>query len=87
MESVLDLPKGSRSLDPISVLKVETVDGKTVWQANPIVMGILQGHHALLAEEKVEHSYPHCWRCHHPTIFRATASVARLLFPFCLSWS
>ena len=27
---------------------------------------------ALLAEEKLEHSYPHCWRCHKPTIFRAT---------------
>ncbi len=24
------------------------------------------------AQEKVEHSYPHCWRCHNPTIFRAT---------------
>ena len=24
------------------------------------------------AQEKIEHSYPHCWRCHNPTIFRAT---------------
>ena len=24
------------------------------------------------AQKKVEHSYPHCWRCHNPTIFRAT---------------
>jgi isoleucyl-tRNA synthetase len=22
--------------------------------------------------EKLAHSYPHCWRCHHPVIFRAT---------------
>ncbi|HWB99366.1 MAG TPA: isoleucine--tRNA ligase [Bryobacteraceae bacterium] len=50
----------------------EELIGKTVWQANPIVTGILEAHHALLAQEKVEHSYPHCWRCHHPTIFRAT---------------
>lgn len=27
---------------------------------------------ALLAVEKYEHSYPHCWRCHNPVIFRAT---------------
>jgi isoleucyl-tRNA synthetase len=27
---------------------------------------------ALLAEETVRHSYPHCWRCHGPLIFRAT---------------
>jgi len=46
--------------------------GKTVWEANPIVVEILRAHHALLASEKVEHSYPHCWRCHKPTIFRAT---------------
>jgi isoleucyl-tRNA synthetase len=46
--------------------------GKTVWEANPIVTGILEQFGALLAMKKVEHSYPHCWRCHNPTIFRAT---------------
>ncbi len=46
--------------------------GKTVWEANPIVMEILRSRGALLATEKIEHSYPHCWRCHNPTIFRAT---------------
>ena len=46
--------------------------GKTVWEANPIVIEILRAHHALLATEKIDHSYPHCWRCHKPTIFRAT---------------
>ncbi|MCL5744399.1 MAG: isoleucine--tRNA ligase, partial [Acidobacteria bacterium] len=50
----------------------EALIGKTVWEANPIVMDILREHGALLAAEKVEHSYPHCWRCHNPTIFRAT---------------
>jgi isoleucyl-tRNA synthetase len=46
--------------------------GKTVWQANPVVTGILRERGALLAEETVAHTYPHCWRCHKPTIFRAT---------------
>ena len=50
----------------------EELIGKTVWQANPIVIKILQDHGALLAQESVQHSYPHCWRCHHATIFRAT---------------
>jgi isoleucyl-tRNA synthetase len=50
----------------------EEIIGKTVWQANPIVVRILKEHGALLADEKVEHSYPHCWRCHNATIFRAT---------------
>ena len=50
----------------------EELIGKTVWEANPLVLEILKEHGALLATEKVEHSYPHCWRCHKPTIFRAT---------------
>ncbi len=44
--------------------------GKTVWEANPIVIELLGD--ALLSQQRVEHSYPHCWRCHNPTIFRAT---------------
>ena len=50
----------------------EELLGKTIWQANPLVIEILKNAGALLAENKIEHSYPHCWRCHHPTIFRAT---------------
>lgn len=50
----------------------DEIIGKNVWQANPIVVEILRQHGALIAERKVEHSYPHCWRCHKPTIFRAT---------------
>src|SRR5580658_450248 len=50
----------------------EELIGKTVWDANPIVMEILQGVGALAAHRKIDHSYPHCWRCHRPTIFRAT---------------
>jgi len=50
----------------------EEIIGKTVWQANPIVIGILKSQGALLAHEDMAHSYPHCWRCHHATIFRAT---------------
>ncbi len=50
----------------------EEIIGKTVWQANPIVIGILKSTGALLAHEEMAHSYPHCWRCHHATIFRAT---------------
>ncbi|HUQ91355.1 MAG TPA: isoleucine--tRNA ligase [Bryobacteraceae bacterium] len=46
--------------------------GKTIWEGNPIVIGILRQHGALLAEKRLDHSYPHCWRCHNPTIFRAT---------------
>jgi isoleucyl-tRNA synthetase len=50
----------------------EELLGKTVWEANKIVIDLLQRAGALLASRKIEHSYPHCWRCHKPTIFRAT---------------
>jgi isoleucyl-tRNA synthetase len=46
--------------------------GKTVWEANPIVVRLLDEHGALAAENRIDHSYPHCWRCHNPVIFRAT---------------
>jgi isoleucyl-tRNA synthetase len=50
----------------------EALLGKTVWEANPVVVEILRAQSALVAYGEVSHSYPHCWRCHNPTIFRAT---------------
>jgi isoleucyl-tRNA synthetase len=47
-------------------------DGLTVWKANPIITAMLTERGALLASGDLEHSYPHCWRCHNPVIFRAT---------------
>jgi isoleucyl-tRNA synthetase len=47
-------------------------DGKTVWAANPIVLAMLEEQRALLGSSDLQHSYPHCWRCHNPIIFRAT---------------
>jgi isoleucyl-tRNA synthetase len=47
-------------------------EGKTVWAANPIIVAMLEESGALLASSDLEHSYPHCWRCHHPVIYRAT---------------
>jgi len=46
--------------------------GKTVWEINPIVIHLLEQHGALAGQERLDHSYPHCWRCHNPVIFRAT---------------
>ena len=46
--------------------------GKTVWEANAPIIELLRQRGALLHSEKTEHSYPHCWRCHNPVIFRAT---------------
>jgi isoleucyl-tRNA synthetase len=47
-------------------------DGLQVFKANAPIIELLKARGALLHEEKLEHSYPHCWRCHNPVIFRAT---------------
>ncbi len=46
--------------------------GQHVFKANPGIIALLKEKGKLLAEEKITHSYPHCWRCKHPVIFRAT---------------
>jgi isoleucyl-tRNA synthetase len=46
--------------------------GMRVWDANQPIIELLKKRGALLHTEKTEHSYPHCWRCHNPVIFRAT---------------
>jgi isoleucyl-tRNA synthetase len=46
--------------------------GKRVWDANQPIIELVKSRGALLHTEKTEHSYPHCWRCHNPVIFRAT---------------
>ena len=52
---------------------VPRVAGKTVWEANEVVIEWLKENNRLLAFKKMEHSYPHCWRHKTPIIFRATA--------------
>ena len=47
-------------------------DGKKVFAANPLIIELLKQRGALLGHHDLEHSYPHCWRCHKPVIFRAT---------------
>ena len=46
--------------------------GLGVWEANSGIINLLQQKGMLLASEETAHSYPHCWRCKEPIIFRAT---------------
>ncbi len=52
----------------------ERLRGMKVFDANPVVVDWLVEVGALLNQkgESLTHSYPHCWRCHNPVIFRAT---------------
>ena len=46
--------------------------GLKVWDANPLIIELLKKRGALLGGNDISHSYPHCWRCKKPIIFRAT---------------
>ena len=46
--------------------------GEFVFEANDTIKEKLRAVEALKGEEAIEHSYPHCWRCKRPVIFRAT---------------
>ncbi len=47
--------------------------GTFIFKANKRIVEDLQASGALFRSHEYEHSYPHCWRCHNPVIFRATA--------------
>ncbi len=51
---------------------IELWEGRTVFEANPLIIDFLRERGALLGQAAIYHSYPHCWRCHNPVIFRAT---------------
>lgn len=51
---------------------VEFFAGLNVFEANPRVIEKLEEVGALLRKGSISHSYPHCWRCKQPVIFRAT---------------
>ncbi len=41
-------------------------------ESNPVILADMKENGALFASEEIMHSYPHCWRCKNPIIFRAT---------------
>jgi isoleucyl-tRNA synthetase len=47
-------------------------DGLRVFDANAPIIELLKSRGALMGQAEIYHSYPHCWRCHRPVIFRAT---------------
>ncbi len=52
--------------------EVEAFKGMNVFDSNAHIIEKLKTLGALLFTEQIEHSYPHCWRCKKPVIFRAT---------------
>lgn len=61
-------------VDPEGKFTAEADDlkGESVFTADAKIIQKLRDVGALLREDKLAHSYPHCWRCKRPVIFRAT---------------
>jgi isoleucyl-tRNA synthetase len=70
---------GLEILNPVDGAGVFTAEagryaGQPIWDANPRIVEDLATSGHLLSDPKarLRHSYPHCWRCHDPVVFRAT---------------
>ena len=50
----------------------EKFAGLKVWDANQVILEHIKESGHLMGVQHITHQYPHCWRCHHPIIFRAT---------------
>ena len=50
----------------------EKFAGLKVWDANKVILEHIRESGHLMGVQHITHQYPHCWRCHHPIIFRAT---------------
>jgi isoleucyl-tRNA synthetase len=62
------------NVDKAGILRngLSEYEGKRVFDANAPIIALLKERGVLLHSETMEHSYPHCWRCHNPVIYRAT---------------
>jgi isoleucyl-tRNA synthetase len=66
---ILSVDDGGRFL-PV----VEPVAGLQVFEANPKLIALLREEGRLFQVKSYEHSYPHCWRCRNPLIYKAVSS-------------
>jgi isoleucyl-tRNA synthetase len=66
---VISVDDAGRFLDQVS-----DVTGMQVFDANKTLVGLLKDSGRLFAERSYQHSYPHCWRCRTPLIYKAVSS-------------
>ncbi len=68
LEPYAPLDDSGRFVEPAP----EFIRGVRVFDANNLIVSLLKEKGYLVHETKIRHSYPHCWRCKNPVIFRAT---------------
>ncbi|MBR3890202.1 isoleucine--tRNA ligase [bacterium] len=54
------------------IVGIDELVGVSYYKGNSMVIEMLEAKGALLKQQDIQHSYPHCWRCKKPVIYRAT---------------
>lgn len=71
---VLSVDEGAKFLKVFTGGPLEEIVGQQVFDANKTIIKILKNDARLVRQATYEHSYPHCWRCRTPLIYRAISS-------------
>ncbi|KAA0974062.1 isoleucine--tRNA ligase [Paeniglutamicibacter gangotriensis] len=71
---ILSIDEGAKFLPVFAGGELETIVGVQVFEANKIITTVLKDAGQLIKQASFEHSYPHCWRCRTPLIYRAISS-------------
>ena len=69
MPTIVSLDEGGRFIKAVG-----DVAGELWFEANRPLIRLLRESGRLLREQSYEHSYPHCWRCRNPLIYKAVSS-------------
>ncbi|WP_416403205.1 isoleucine--tRNA ligase [Arthrobacter sp. LFS091] len=71
---VLSVDEGARFLPLFAHGRLAEIVGLQVFEANKPITQVLRADGRLVRQASYEHSYPHCWRCRNPLIYRAVSS-------------
>jgi isoleucyl-tRNA synthetase len=71
---VLSVDEGAKFLHLFAHGDLHDIVGLQVFEANKPITQVLRAQGRLVRQASYEHSYPHCWRCRNPLIYRAVSS-------------
>lgn len=72
--TIISIDDSAKFLPIFSGTILAEIVGVQVFDANKTIIKILKKTNRLLKQNSYEHSYPHCWRCRNPLIYRAVSS-------------
>ncbi|MBP3036009.1 isoleucine--tRNA ligase [Arthrobacter sp. zg-ZUI100] len=71
---ILSVDEGGKFLPMFGDGPLADIAGQQVFDANKAITKVLRADGRLLRQASYEHSYPHCWRCRNPLIYKAVSS-------------